>query len=112
MVHTRSGVSGENVESTTESVPFESTNAETNIPSILSESEKLVEIICKIEKLLEENKLNFNVELKKLSSEILNLQTRIIYLEENSLFIQHTIKLHTRKLDDNEQYSRKVYFDY
>lgn len=113
MVVTRSGVSDGNAEIvtteiiTTESIANDSINV-SNLPLDLTESETLVEMISRMEKLLEANKINFNVELKKLSSEIVNLQTRIIYLEEKSSFIQHTIKLHKRKLDDNEQYSRKV----
>ena len=67
----------------------------------------LQDTITKLEKLLDENKNEFTKQLEKHSSEIFNLQVRIQSLENQSIFTHHLIHLHQRKLDDQEQYSRK-----
>ena len=60
-----------------------------------------------LEQALETNKSFIDQQIAKHSSEIKNLQTRISYLVNQSIFTDHLIQLHQRKLDDQEQYSRK-----
>ena len=53
-------------------------------------------------------KLELEQKIATRSSQIRNLQTRIMSLEEQSSFTHHLMQLNLRRLDDLEQYSRKV----
>ena len=54
------------------------------------------------------NKLELAIKMDKQDAQIRNLQTRIMSLEEQAIFSYHLLKLHLRRVDDLEQYSRKV----
>ena len=47
-------------------------------------------------------------QLEKHSSEVRILRSRILSLEKRSIFTDHLTKLHQIKLDDQEQFSRKI----
>ena len=50
----------------------------------------------------------FDVKLKKQQHEIVILQTRLQNLEQRMIFNEHLSMLNNRKIDDSEQFSRKI----
>lgn len=113
VVTTRSGVSAEEnkVSDVDDGVSIIVPDDDITVAGI-NDIEKLVvplqEIIKRLENVLEENKVRFSKQLEKHSLVLRNLQTRIINLEDQASFTYHLLKLHKRKLDDYEQFSRKV----
>ena len=68
----------------------------------------LKEQISKLESFLEIIKLETQNKLIYQAAQISNLQTRISNLEEQTQFMHHLLEINYRRLDDLEQYSRKV----
>ena len=83
----------------------DNTNSSYDIEDILLPLRESIKGISKVLDIIEER---FENKFRKQQSQINNLQTRIALLEKKAEFNHHLAKLNERKIDDGEQFSKRI----